>query len=255
MPARAFDPLLSFLYYLAREIMYESYVNSENPQNRPIEPLPAVYPGTMVEPSKLRALIDDSFIYLSERRRGQIFQAFHDELVKPKNAAVRASMIEYFAEHALAVRTVMERLSKLNENEMRELSVRFAAEARGLPEEDREKLRTVLEEGLLPVPPDLNKRLVLAISDLPAPPGEAPAAGKAVALGAAAATEKATSARKDGTQREATPSPEATPSHEAKPSPEATPSREARRSPEAAPSREAGPRTQVEPLIKTAPPI
>jgi hypothetical protein len=178
MPARAFDPILSLLFYLAREIMYEGYSNSENPPTRPIETLPAVYPGTMVEPSKLRALIDESFIYLSERRRGLLFDSFHNELVKPKNAAVRATMIAYFAEHALAVRTVMDRLSKLNENEMRELSDRFAAQARALSEEDREKLRKVIREGLLPVPPDLNRYLVLAIANLPAPPADAAVAGE-----------------------------------------------------------------------------
>lgn len=173
MPARAFDPILSFLFYMARELMYEGFNNSENPPTRPIETLPAVYPGTMVEPSKLRALIDESFIYLSERRRGLLFQSFHDELIKPENAPVRASMIAYFAEHAFAVRTVMERLSKLNENEMRELSNQFAAQARALSAEDREKLRKVIREGLLPVPPDLNNYLVLAIADLPAPPVDA----------------------------------------------------------------------------------
>ena len=166
-PARAFDPILMFLIGMAREITYEAFATSQNPRAPAEEPLPEVYPGTMVEPSKLRAMIDESFVYLSERRRDALFQAFHDELIKPQNAAVRASMIAYFTEHALAVRMVLQRLSKLTENEMRMLSAEFAVQARTLASDDRENLRKVLEEGLLPVPPDLNKMLVAEIRALP----------------------------------------------------------------------------------------
>jgi len=166
----AADPVLMFLFGMAREMMYEAFVNSRKPPAPNSEPLPAVYPGTTVEPRKLREMIDESFIHLSARRREELFQAFHNEIIKPENAAVRASMIAYFTEHALAVRMVMERLSKLNETEMRELAAHFAAQARTLPFEEREQLRKVLDEGLLPVPPDLNRKLVVAIAAIPRPP-------------------------------------------------------------------------------------
>jgi len=168
--ARAFEPMMMFLFGMAREIMYEAFLNSRKPSLQSQEPLPEVYPGTMVEPRKLRELIDESFFYLSERRRSEIFQALHDEIIKPENAAVRASMIAYFAEHAVAVRRVMDRLSKLNENEMRQVSEQFVAQARTLPEAEREQLRKVLGEGLLPVPPDLNQRLVVAMRSIPRAP-------------------------------------------------------------------------------------
>lgn len=169
-PARAFEPILMFLFGMAREVMYDAFVNSQTQPQPNSEPLPAVYPGTMVEPRKLRELIDESFYYLSERRREALFQVFNDELIKPKNALVRASMIQYFAEHALAVRNVIDRLSLLSEPEMRALSAQFADEARKLPEKEREQLRKVLDEGLLPVPPDLNHMLVVAIAEIPRPP-------------------------------------------------------------------------------------
>ncbi len=173
--ARAFDPMMMFLFGMAREIMYEAFLNSRKPGPETIEPLPEVYPGTMVEPRKLRELIDESFFYLSERRRAEIFQALHDEIIKPENAVVRASMIAYFAEHAVAVRRVMDRLSNLTESEMRQLSEQFVAQARTLPEAEREQLRKVLNEGLLPVPPDLNQRLVVAMRSIPrAPAAEVP---------------------------------------------------------------------------------
>jgi len=189
-PARAFEPILMFLFGMAREVMYDAFVNSQKPSELHSEPLPAVYPGTMVEPRKLRELIDDSFYYLSERRREALFQAFNDELIKPKNATVRASMIQYFAEHALAVRSVIDRLSLLSEPEMRALSGEFADQARKLSEKEREQLRKVLDEGLLPVPPDLNHMLVVAIAEIPRAPAEPAVADAAGGAGKLAAEPK-----------------------------------------------------------------
>jgi hypothetical protein len=167
MPARAFDPVTMILFGIAREIMYEAFENSLKPRAPSQEPLPQVYPGTMVEPRKLREQIDESFFYLSERRRAEIFQAFHEELIKPKNALVRASMIQYFSERAYAVRSAIDRLSKLTEPEMRAVTAQFATQVLEMKPEDRKQLRKVLDEGLLPVPPDLNRMLVAAVRDIP----------------------------------------------------------------------------------------
>lgn len=169
-PVRAFDPVTMILFGIAREIMYEAFENSQKPRQPNQTPLPQVYPGTMVEPRKLRELIDESFYYLSERRRGEIFQAFHEELIKPKNAVVRASMIQYFTERAVAVRRAIDRLSKLTEPEMRQVTAQFAARVRELSPEERAQLRKVLDDGLLPVPPDLNRMLIASVADIPQPP-------------------------------------------------------------------------------------
>jgi len=172
VPARAFDPVTMLLFGIAREIMYEAFQNSIKPREPSQEPLPQVYPGTMVEPRKLRELIDESFFYLSERRRGEIFQSFHEELIKPKNALVRASMIQYFTERAFAVRSAIDRLSKLSEPEMRAVTAQFAAQVREMPPEERAQLRKVLDENLLPVPPDLNRMLSVAVAEIPQAPAE-----------------------------------------------------------------------------------
>lgn len=170
VPARAFDPVTMLLFGIAREIMYEAFQNSLKPREPSQEPLPEVYPGTMVEPRKLRELIDQSFFYLSDRRREEIFQAFHEELIKPKNALVRASMIQYFSERAYAVRSAIDRLSKLTEPEMRAVTTQFAAQVRGMSADERAQLRKVLDENLLPVPPDLNRMLSVAVAEIPLPP-------------------------------------------------------------------------------------
>jgi hypothetical protein len=168
-PARAFDPITMILFGIAREIMYEAFENSLRPRQPNEQPLPEVYPGTMVEPRKLHDMIDESFFYLSERRRDEIFLAFHEELIKPKNAVVRASMIQYFTERAYAVRNAIDRLSKLTEPEMRQVTAQFAAQVRTLTPEERLQLGRVLDEGLLPVPPDLNRMLVVAVAEIPQP--------------------------------------------------------------------------------------
>jgi hypothetical protein len=170
VPARAFDPITMFLFGMAREIMYEAFQNSIKPREPSQEPLPEVYPGTMVEPRKLRELIDQSFFYLSERRREEIFLAFHEELIKPKNALVRASMIQYFTERAYAVRSAIDRLSKLTEPEMRAVTAQFVTQVRGMSVDERAQLRKVLDENLLPVPPDLNHMLSVAVAEIPQPP-------------------------------------------------------------------------------------
>lgn len=169
VPARAFDPVTMLLFGIAREIMYEAFQNSIKPREPSQEPLPEVYPGTMVEPRKLHEMIDQSFFYLSDRRREEIFQAFHEELIKPKNALVRASMIQYFTERAYAVRSAIDRLSKLTEPEMRELTAQFAAQVRGMSADERAQLRKVLDENLLPVPADLNRMLSVAVAEIPLP--------------------------------------------------------------------------------------
>ena len=98
LSARA-DPILMFLVGVARE-MVTNHATAPRPA-QPEVPLPditKVYPGTSVEPDTLRRLIDDSFLYLSDGQRREIFDALHAALLNPRNAAVRGAMIEYFAE-------------------------------------------------------------------------------------------------------------------------------------------------------------
>jgi len=72
-PALAIDPVALFLIGIARDMVI-NYAN--RPQVKEAELMPdlsLVYPGTTVEPETLRRLIDDSFIYLSEGQRREIF--------------------------------------------------------------------------------------------------------------------------------------------------------------------------------------
>jgi len=121
-----------------------------------------VYPGTSVEPDHLRRLIDDSFLYLSDAQRKEIFDSLHEALSNPKNAAVRGPMIEYFATKALTVRAAQIQLSQMSWREKERLAGEFKKEIASLSAEDQTELGELLRSGLLPVPTDLNQLLLAA---------------------------------------------------------------------------------------------
>lgn len=150
-----------FLFRIAQEIA--SAPRPAAPP-APVE-RPDVYPGTTVPVDVLRRLIDDSFIYLSQNQRTEIFEALHAELMKPVNFAIRASTIEYFATRALQVRSAQLRLAKLSQQQKESLAAEFREELKSFPDEEQESLRNVVEKGLLPVPADLNQLLLAAFGD------------------------------------------------------------------------------------------
>ena len=158
-PARAADPVLTFLMSVAQEILSQPKAAAA-----PAADLPEIYPGTTVRPALLKRLIDDCFLYLSPAQRAEIFDALNAELLKPANFAVRAPMIEYFAHRALKVRAAQVRLSQLSPREQQFLADEFRQELKTLPEEQASELRGLLERGLLPVPTELNQRLLAAFN-------------------------------------------------------------------------------------------
>jgi hypothetical protein len=166
-PAAA-DPILMFLIGVAREMVI-TYANSPASARTPELLLPdmsRVYPGTSIEPDYVRRLIDDSFLYLGESQRREIFASLNAELLNPRNAAVRGAMIEYFAEKALTIRSAQLQLARMPWREKQRIAEEFKAELAELSAEDKAQLGELLRSGLLPVPSDLNQ-LLLAAFDAP----------------------------------------------------------------------------------------
>ena len=160
-PAAA-DPLVMLLIGIARDMIIEH-------ANRPRAPAPVyvpdmerVYKGTIVEPDHLRRLIDDSFPYLSDAQRKEIFSSLDASLSDPKNAAMRGELIQYFVDKALTVRAAQMKLSGLSWREKERLAGEFRKELATLSAEDQAQLGTLLRSGLLPVPSDLNQLLLTA---------------------------------------------------------------------------------------------
>ena len=165
-PAAA-DPIVMFLLGFARNLLESHLARSPGaPAPEFVPDMAKVYPGTSVEPDHLRRLIDDSFLYLSDAQRKEIFDSLHEALSNPKNAAVRGAMIEYFAEKALTVRAAQLKLSQLSWREKELLANDFKAGIATLSAEDQTQLGELLRSGLLPVPSDLNQ-LLLSAFDAP----------------------------------------------------------------------------------------
>lgn len=194
LPARA-DPVLMFLLGFARNLIESSLV--ARPGSGPKlggEALPKTYPGTSVQPEHLQRLIEDCFTHLSAQQRGEIFETLHAELLKPKNAAIRSEMIQYFAQTALQVRALQIRLAQLSTAEKVALAAEFGKVAAELPVQERVQLREIIERRLLPVPGDLGELLAGEIARQTLPP-PIPAAQSELASAAATPTdpERATS--------------------------------------------------------------
>jgi hypothetical protein len=162
LPARAADPVIMFLLGVAREMAASAAIKAV--ARSAAEPeVVALYPGTTVQPEHLRQLINDSFLYLTEAQRAQVFEALHEQLMKPEIAAIRAPMIEYFSVHALQVRAAQIRLAQLSEREKQRLADTLRNDARTLSPEQVDELRDALVRNLLPVPADLNRMLLAAL--------------------------------------------------------------------------------------------
>ena len=155
------DPLLFFLMSAAKEIASSAIARAESAPAPTTIPAPdSTYPGTAVEPERLRRIIDESFAYLSSSRRAEIFDSLNAMLLDPKLGANRAALIEYFLHKALAVRAAQVELGKLTYAQKEGLARQFRQQTSGLPDEERRQLQKLLEEHLLPVPADLNQMLL-----------------------------------------------------------------------------------------------
>jgi hypothetical protein len=152
-----------FLLSVAREM-----VTAQIERNRKAGPtlvlpdLSKFYPGTSVEPDQIRRMIDESFFYLGDSQRREVFDALHAALMDPRNAAVRSHMIDYFTEKALTVRAVQHRLAQMSTRQKERMAEEFKTELAALSPEDQEQLGQLLRSGLLPVPGDLNQLLLTA---------------------------------------------------------------------------------------------
>lgn len=129
----------------------------------PVPPEVTRYPGTAVEPEALKRLIDECFGYLSASQRREVFDSLHATLMDPKNAAARASMIDYFVSRAVAVREAQRRLAQLSAPEQDRLVAEFRTAVAELPPNEAEQLADLLRQGVLPVPDELGNKLLAAI--------------------------------------------------------------------------------------------
>jgi hypothetical protein len=160
-PAAA-DPILMLLMSIARQMVIRHAQKPDSEKQLEVE-LPDMgkyYPGTLVEPEHIRRLIEESFVYLDDWQRQEIFDSLNAELLNPKNAAVRGAMIEYFTDRALVLRAAQARLAQMPWSEKERMAREFKAEIAALPAEDQKQIGELLRKRMLPVPGDLNQLLL-----------------------------------------------------------------------------------------------
>jgi hypothetical protein len=162
-PAQALDPMVMFLFSVAREVITAAARAQKAAPSLPVPEPSTRYPGTSVEPADMRRVIDECFSYLSGAQRTEIFEALHAQLMDPRNAAVRTSTIEYFVARAVAVREAKQRLAGLSASDRDRLVTEFKAAVSAMPPEDAEQLAGLLRQGILPVPDELGAQLLAAI--------------------------------------------------------------------------------------------
>ena len=160
-PAPAADPIVMLLLSVAREMIFNAVRERLMAPPAP-EPIPAatVYPGTAIEPEHVRRIIDEGFGYLSRGQREEVYQSLHAQLMDPRNAAVRASTIEYFAERAVAMRQAQDRLARLSHSEKARLAAEFRQQVAELSADEMAQVAELLRRQVLPVPSDLNDMLL-----------------------------------------------------------------------------------------------
>ena len=165
-PTPAADPIVMLLLSVAREMIFNAVRERlmAPPEAEPAPPAATVYPGTVVEPAHVRRLIDEGFGYLSRGQRDEVYESLHARLMDPKNAAVRASTIEYFAERAVAMRDAQDRLARLSHSEKSRLAAEFRQQVAGLSAEEAAQVAELLRRQVLPVPSDLNDMLLAELA-------------------------------------------------------------------------------------------
>jgi hypothetical protein len=164
-PAHAVDPILMLLINLGRDMIEarEKARVRPAPEPEPQIAWPETYPGTTVTPGLVKRLIDDCFEYLSSGQRDELFAQLNVVLLDPKNALMRAALIEHFASRAVSVRQARIYLSRLSPRDKEALVLQFKDEVATLSGDERKRFVDVVRNGMLPVPQDLNQLFLAAL--------------------------------------------------------------------------------------------
>jgi hypothetical protein len=169
-PAHAFDPVLMFVLGFARNLV-ESAIE-RNAANKPpqvtivpsLAPLPLSKPPAQMDSGDLRALVDESFGYLSTAQRAELLAGLDKALSDPANAPYRNDIVAQFVGVARQVSFTHRALDRLSSEDKRALAERFAANYRSLTPEQQQALVQQLRARALPLPADLSDMMLSALA-------------------------------------------------------------------------------------------
>lgn len=182
LPAVSFaaEPLTMLLIHIIRQQLESAIENAIETSRRERERPPIVVPSDPydIDDGKLRALIDEGFVYLTRAQRDEVFASVKRVLSDARNKNMRAVIVHELAVKASAVRQAHERLAALSQSEKRALAAQAREEYEKLPVAERRQMIDVLRMGTVPLPRDLNDMILAEFSSVPAVP-PAPAQAQA----------------------------------------------------------------------------
>ncbi len=180
--ALAVDPLVLFLLRALRDQIAMSLAEQAlEYASRPAPPrvaylaLPSAAPA-MPEDERLRAVIDQSFSYLSEPQREQVYAGLMKILSDPENRALRPQIVESFTKTAQAVQAAQKAIQALSPEEKRALVQQARAEYLKLAPREREQMLEILRAGQVPLPREITDMMLAAFASAePVSPAQPPA--------------------------------------------------------------------------------
>lgn len=166
-PARAADPLLMFMIGFAKNLIESAIeANAAKPAAPVILPAPAPPPKApaRMDEAELRALVDESFAYLTPAQRAELLAGLDKALSDPANAPYRDAIVTQFVSVARQVSFAQRQLERLSPEDKQALAQRFAFNYRSLAPEHQQALSQQLRARALPLPADLNDMMLSALA-------------------------------------------------------------------------------------------
>lgn len=170
-PVLAADPLTLFLLRILRDQVVtsaiESGVGAAQAAPRPAAAAPEAAPAFSDDGQRLRRLIDESFVHLSQRQREELHTSLRGMLEDPKNAAVRSDILAEFTRQAVAMRDAHRHLAQLTEADMNLIAADARVEFAKLPPDQRQQMLQALRAGVPGMPRAFSERVLTEFASVP----------------------------------------------------------------------------------------
>ncbi len=167
----ALDPLTLMLLRVLRDQVITSSAEAayEGAQSEDAKPKMAVMPPPpyVMEDQKLRALIDEGFVYLTAAQREEVYAGVRRGLADPKNAHLQPLILQELALKASAMRQAHEQLNNLSYGQKQTIADQARAEYANMSAEERRQMIRVLQSGMAPIPRDLNDMILAEFRQVP----------------------------------------------------------------------------------------
>jgi len=171
----AADPLMLILLRLLRDkvistALESAYERGQRESTGALRATPNPAPPWALDDQRLRQLIDEGFVHLTDAQRTEVFAGVKRILADPKHAASVPFIIQELAEKASAVRQAHEALSALSASDKRLLARDTREELLRMPSEERQQLLQILRSNAIPLPGDLRDLILADFARLPGSP-------------------------------------------------------------------------------------